>query len=346
MSKLNIAIANDMALAREALRRVVESRPDHQLIWIAQDGEDALRHCKAQKPDILLMDLRMPQMDGSEATSRIMAEAPCAIIVVTANVQDNLDLVFEAMSNGALDAVSTPKLGRDGLLEGGEELLAKIHTVSSLIRKQQPVSASTPAPTTENQKCPCDCLLAIGASTGGPQAIATILSKLPADFAPAVAIVQHVDAQFAPGLAEWLDGRCALDVRPAPDGTRLTNGTVWLAATNNHMILEPDRTLCYHSHPRESHYRPSVDVFFQSVAHHQFDRGCAVLLTGMGKDGATGMKLLHDQGFYTLAQNEASSVVYGMPHAAEKLGAVDRVLPPEEIANAILNYFAPQPANA
>lgn len=341
---MKIAIVNDMALACETLRRVVASRQNLELIWTAHDGEEALRHCKVQPPDILLMDLRMPHMNGSEATTLIMREAPCAIIVVTANVQDNLDLVFEAMSSGALDAVSTPKLGRDGLMEGGTELLQKIDTVGSLIRTQRTLEAPRPsAPQATGPTSPAKEILALGASTGGPQAIASILSKLPQDFAPAVAVVQHVDEQFAPGLADWLDGRCQLEVRAAPEGAPLQTGTVWLATSNNHMVLEEDNSLYYHSHPREAYYRPSVDVFFSSLARHPFDRGCAVLLTGMGKDGAEGMKLLHDHGFHTLAQDRASSVVYGMPQAAEKLGAVDRSLPPEEIATAIINYFAEQP---
>jgi len=342
---MKIAIVNDLAMACEALRRVIESRPGLELIWTAHDGEDAVRHARAQRPDILLMDLRMPRMDGSEATERIMAEAPCAIIVVTANVQDNLDLVFSAMSSGALDAVSTPQLGRDGLLLGGNELLHKIDTVGSLIRTQRAPAPKPPPPPEPDVDHPSS-ILVIGASTGGPQAVATILGQLPGDFAPGVAVVQHVDEQFAPGLAEWLNDRTALAVKPATAGCRMASGTVWIAATNNHMLLEDDLTLNYHSHPLESHYRPSVDVFFKSVAHQKFERGCGVLLTGMGKDGAEGLLSLHKHGFYTLGQDEASSVVFGMPGAAKKLDAVDRLLNPKEIAAAILNFFAAKPSNA
>ncbi|MEM1059799.1 MAG: chemotaxis-specific protein-glutamate methyltransferase CheB [Verrucomicrobiota bacterium] len=340
---MKIAIVNDMAMACEALRRVIDTRPDLELIWTAHDGEEAVLHAKTQHPDILLMDLRMPRMNGSEATARIMAEAPCAIIVVTANVQDNLDLVFEAMSSGALDAVSTPQLGRNGVLLGGNELLHKIDTVGSLIRTHRaplaPSVADVPMPYEASSS-----ILVIGASTGGPQAVATILGQLPENFAPGVAVVQHVDEQFAPGLADWLDTRCALEVRAAHDGAPMRRGTVWLAATNNHMVMEPDLTLHYHSQPLESHYRPSVDVFFKSVAHQPFERGCGVLLTGMGKDGAAGLKRLHEQGFRTYAQNEASCVVYGMPQAAHKLGAVDHLMPPEQIGRSILNFFAAKTA--
>jgi len=341
---MRIAIVNDMLLAVEALRRVVTSVPDYEIAWVAWDGAEAVEKCAADTPDVILMDLIMPVMDGVEATRRIMAASPCLILVVTATVGGNASKVFEAMGYGARDAVNTPVLGGDGGVDGGMALLAKIATLGKLLDKtprrepQHPAIATARGPARDLPP-----LVAIGASTGGPAALAHILSGLPARLPAALVIIQHVDVQFAAGLADWLQAQTSLSVRLAREGCRLEVGTVWLAGTNDHMVLTRQHTLSYVADPRDYPYRPSVDVFFKSLvkngAAHWPAKAAGVLLTGMGRDGADGLAVLRRAGWYTIAQDQASSVVYGMPKAAAEVGAAMQILPPEAIAFTLAQLF-------
>jgi two-component system, chemotaxis family, response regulator WspF len=327
MSQIRIAIANDRPIAIEALRRVVTTVPEYQIAWIAQNGTETVTQAAIDPPDLILMDLLMPGMDGVEATRQIMRQSPCAILLVTATVSSLGGLVFEAMGHGALDAVNTPILGsRDAT--GGSELLSKIATIARLIGKSSSRSHANPAPA---QK-PITPLVVIGASTGGPQALRTILAQLPADFPAAIVVIQHIDAQFAAGFVDWLDQQTDLPVQIAHAGATLKASTVTIAATNHHLILQPDQTLTYTPHPLDLPYRPSVDVFFQSVAHHYPQPGVAMLLTGMGRDGAEGLRSLQSVGWYTIAQDQSSCVVYGMPKAAIERGAVSEVAPIDAMA--------------
>src|SRR5438874_2801498 len=218
---MRIAIVNDMIMALEAVRRVVVGASGHQLAWVALNGEEAVARCAADTPDLILMDLIMPKMDGIEATRLIMAQSPCAIVAVTASVEDNSAKVFEAMGAGALDAVNTPVLEQPDATEGAKALLAKIETIRKLIgaaspRMSAPATELGPRPVARHN----DYLVAMGASAGGPAALAKVLAQLPAAFPAPVVIVQHVDVQFMPGLAEWLDYQSPLRVRLAQEGDR------------------------------------------------------------------------------------------------------------------------------
>jgi len=335
---MRIAIVNDLLMAVEALRRAVTSSPEHTVAWIARDGEEAVSKCKKDRPDLILMDLIMPVMNGVEATRQIMHGSPCAILVVTATVEGNVSLVFEAMGHGALDAVNTPVLGTDGSLHGARELLAKIETIGLLIgRKPGPRPAGSGAPAARKAAEQRMQLVVIGASTGGPTALAEILSQIPGDLSAAFVLIQHVDIQFAADFAKWLDGRTHLHVRPAVPGCRPEAGTAWLAATNDHLIMMPDLSLDYSRDPVECFYRPSVDVFFKHAAACWPFTGVATVLTGMGRDGAEGMLLLKKLGWFTIAQDEDTSVVYGMPKAAKEMGAAEAVLPLPRIASAVVD---------
>jgi two-component system, chemotaxis family, response regulator WspF len=338
---MRIAIVNDVMMAIEAVRRVVIGSSGHQLAWVALDGDDAVTRCAADTPDLILMDLIMPKMGGVEATRRIMANSPCAIVIVTANVDDNSSRVFEAMGAGALDAVNTPVLESPGATDGATALLAKIETIRKLIgaappNRPSPALAQPP----EHQEFSSGPLVVIGASAGGPAAVAKILSQLPADFPAPIVVVQHVDSQFSQGLADWLDYQTPLQVRLAQDADRPTAGVVLLAANDNHLVFTNPTRLAYSRHPLESSYRPSVDVFFKSVA--SFWRGdvIAVILTGMGRDGAEGLRALHDKGHHTMAQDRATSAVYGMPKAAAELQAASEILPLEQIGPRIAHLLA------
>jgi two-component system, chemotaxis family, response regulator WspF len=326
---LRIAIVNDRPIAIEALRRVIVSVPHYTIAWIAESGTEAVTQAAIDRPDIILMDLLMPGLNGVEATRQIMAQSPCAILLVTGTVSSLGGLVFEAMGYGALDAVNTPILGRQGQAENGSELLRKIDTIARLIGKSSR-SVFTPIP---HRSVPPP-LIIIGASTGGPQVLRSILKQFPAQFPAAIVIIQHIDAQFAPGFVDWLNQQIPLPAQIARTGDSLKPQTVTIAATNDHLILRSDLTLAYTAHPADLAYRPSVDVFFQSVAQHFPQPGIAILLTGMGRDGAEGLQNLRAQRWHTIAQTQASCVVYGMPKAAIEMGAAVEILDIDAIATA------------
>ncbi|MBB4817022.1 two-component system response regulator WspF [Pseudomonas alcaligenes] len=328
---MRIGIANDMPLAVEALRRALAREPAHQIVWIAGNGAEAVRFCQEDPPDLVLMDLLMPEMDGTEATRRIMAQSPCAILIVTVDKEQNIHRVFEAMGHGALDAVDTPALGTDHERDAAA-LLRKIQNIGWLIG-QRVGSRGAREP-------PCRQLVAIGASAGGPASLAQLLKQLPAGFAPAVMLVQHVDETFAAGMAEWLGSESSLPVRLAREGEPPQPGQVLLAGTNNHMRLLRNGELAYTEEPRSHVYRPSIDVFFDSLVAHWRGEAVGVLLTGMGRDGAQGLKAMRERGFLTIAQDQASSAVYGMPKAAAALDAAVEILPLQRIAPRLVEAFS------
>lgn len=345
---MRIAIVNDMRLAIEALRRVVASVPDASVAWIAEDGRQALEKCRADRPDVVLMDLIMPVMDGVESTRRIMAECPCPIVVVTATVDGNASKVYDALGHGALDAVNTPTLGPAGDVGGAEALVRKIEMVRRMRRiAPAPIAAAASAPPCEPPvRREGERLVAIGASTGGPQALAKVLSALPRDFPLPIVVVQHVDAEFVPGLVRWLGDQVGRTVRLAEPGP-LRPGEVLVAGHNRHLVVDAAGRLAYRDEPSELAHRPSVDVLFQSLAERGAAGGVAALLTGMGRDGAAGLLALRQAGWCTIAQDRGSSVVWGMPGAAVQLGAACEVLPLEEIAARIAREaHRPSPASS
>ncbi|QBF25490.1 chemotaxis response regulator protein-glutamate methylesterase [Pseudomonas tructae] len=335
---MRIAIVNDMPLAVEALRRALAFEPAHQVIWVAGNGAEAVRLCAEQLPDLILMDLIMPVMDGVEATRRIMADTPCAIVIVTVDRQQNVHRVFEAMGHGALDVVDTPALGAGDPREAAAPLLRKILNIGWLIGQQRsslPRAMSTPVREAAQRQG----LVAIGSSAGGPAALEVLLKGLPPSFPAAIVLVQHVDQVFAAGMAEWLSSASGLDVRLAREGEPPQPGQVLLAGTNHHIRLLKNGNLAYTAEPVNEIYRPSIDVFFESVARYWRGDAVGVLLTGMGRDGAQGLKLMRQQGFLTIAQDQQSSAVYGMPKAAAAIDAAVEIRPLERIASRLMEIF-------
>ncbi len=328
---MKIAIANDVAMAAEALRRTIAATDEHQVVWIARSGLEAVRMCIDNRPDLVLMDLNMPGLDGVEATRQIMQQAPCAILIVTVRPQDSVSQVFRALGAGALDVTATP------IMAGGSSddaaLLAKIKTIGKLVRAsrsevKRQVAASEGGASVRH-------LLAIGASTGGPLAVARILDGWIAPPGTAIVVVQHIDANFAGHFAKWLGDQLSMPVKVVEDGDALEAGCLQIARTNDHLTLDARGRLHYAQEPRDYPYRPSVDVFFECVARVWSAEATGILLTGMGRDGAHGLLAMRRAGHTTVAQDQASSAVYGMPKAAADIDAAQQVLSLDQIARLL-----------
>jgi two-component system response regulator WspF len=338
---MRIAIVNDVAMATEALRRVLTSVPGYRVAWIASDGAEAVEKCKRDTPDLILMDLMMPVMDGVEATRRIMAHTPCGILVVTSTLDGHSSAVFEALGAGALDVVQTPGLAGSSRLQETAVLKFKLDAIARLVGDNRPKHPGSFAPAeVQPDSSTGTRLIAIGASAGGPAALASILGGLPRDFPGAIVIVQHVDPQFVPMMAAWLDRQSALSVRVIRQGDRPEPNTALIAGTSDHLVFTSSLLLGYSPEPRGSCYRPSVDVFFDSAARRWKGNVAGVLLTGMGRDGARGLKALREAGALTIAQDAGSSAVYGMPKAAVELNAAAKILPVNEIAKELADFVS------
>lgn len=341
---MKIGIVNDSMIAVESMRRILLGAPTkHTVLWVAYNGVEAVGLCGRHTPDLILMDLIMPKMDGVEATRKIMQSAPCAILVVTASVTINSAKVFEAMGAGALDVVATPVFGRGDNPTGGDVLLEKIAKIGKLIGiKGVPKSHSFQAKSTTGTRHKKKCLIAMGSSTGGPQALVQILSHMPRDFPAAFVVVQHMDEQFTAGLVTWLDSQIDLSVRLIKEGDKPEAGTVHFGRTKGHLIMDATGAMTYTDEPKDIPYHPSVDVFFASIANNWHGTGIGVLLTGMGRDGAQGLLELHKKGWYTIAQDQASCIVYGMPKAAADLNAADKILALDCIGPECIDLLAPK----
>lgn len=341
---MRIAIVNSYPLAVRLIRRVIDEDGNHIIAWVARDGIEAEARFVADRPDLLLLDLIMPQLDVVRTIRLIMGQGGCPILIVAANVREQPGLVFEAMGAGALDAVNLPSLT---VLpeQSARELLRKIATLERLQRRTptagRPTAAQKYVGAGVGQEMAAragrrQALIAIGASTGGPKTLAQVLGKIPAGLSTAFVVVQHIDAQFAPGLLSWLNSQIPMEVIAAEPGKAPAPGRVCLSMNNDHLVLEANGRFAHVSEPRDEPYRPSVDVFFRSLVRNWRLPGQAVLLTGMGRDGGAGLLALRQAGWHTIAQDAASSVVYGMPKAAAELGAAIEILPDSAIAASLL----------
>lgn len=328
---MRIAIAHASRLSARAVAMALGQDSSHQLIWTVHTGADALRKVESDRPDLLLLDIAISNPGSLDVTRTIMNAAPFSIVLLADRPEDHMFRVYEAMGLGALDVVSCPTFDPLGHVRGGDPLFAKLRTVQRLTGHS---AISRPL---GNAREPHQAgkLIAIGASTGGPQAIYDILAGLDHKQRASIVIVQHVESEFSAGFATWLQQGTKLKVVLAKAGMRPELGTALLAASNDHLVMTANGSFTYTSHPQDVPYRPSVDALYRSLAEHWAEPGLAVLLTGMGRDGAEGLKKLRQGGWHTIAQDEKTSVVFGMPKAAIELGAAEQVLPLPEIAGAI-----------
>jgi two-component system, chemotaxis family, protein-glutamate methylesterase/glutaminase len=328
---IRVLVADDSALFRELLSQVVVAEPGFEVVAVAADGNAAAALARSLKPDVITMDLNMPDADGFSGIARIMAETPTPILVLTANRAETVG--FRALSLGALDILEKPHATTD-LEQYGQLLRSRLRLLTGVkvIRHLRGLREHRQAPPRAAVRPE---IVVVGASLGGPRALAALLRALPADFPVPIAVVQHIADGFTAGLASWLATETHLTVREAREGDRLAGGLVVLAPTGRHLLVG-DGVARLSDAPPVDTFKPSVSPLFASAARAYGPRACGVILTGMGSDGAMGLRAIKDAGGPTLAQDEATSAVFGMPRAAIQLGAVDRVLPLEEIPRALV----------
>ncbi|RYZ09821.1 MAG: chemotaxis-specific protein-glutamate methyltransferase CheB [Myxococcales bacterium] len=332
---MKIAVVDPSPQVARAVERALAGS-DHRLIWQTTVGAEALKRAASEAPHLLLVGLRASDIKAVELTRRLVGKGACAVILL-AGPSGDMSSAYDAMGAGALDVVKAPYFDEDGELVGAESLLAKLRTAGRLLGQASGELPVAPRPSAPPLLPP---LVAIGASTGGPQAILTVLSGLPKPFPGAVVIVQHVDGEFSAGLASWLAETSGMRVELARPGSVPAAGMALLAGTEEHLVMGAGGSLRYTPTPRELLHRPSVDVLFDSLAQHCKTPGVAVLLTGMGRDGAQGLKKLRQGGWHTIAQDEATCVVYGMPKAAAQLGAAARILALSDVADEVASFVA------
>ena len=337
--KVTVVVADDSLVAREMLSTILSSDPQIEVVGQAHDGAEAVDMVARLKPDLVTMDIHMPKMDGLEATERIMAFSPTPILVVSSSVRgEGMGSAFDALNLGALEVIKKPEpKDWEDLQRIGSDLLRKVKILANVrvithVRGRRDHHGYRAKPTVAGGTARS--MVAIGSSTGGPSALLQIFERLPSDFSAPILVAQHIAEGFVPGLVEWLDAACKVHVVQAEAGMVPDAGTVYIAPTGTNMVLS-GMTLGLELASAGQLYVPSADTLFESVAHICGKSAVGVLLTGMGSDGARGLKRLQDAGAATIAQDEESSTVFGMPRAAIELGAADRVVAIGDVAEAM-----------
>ena len=350
-TRIKVLVIDDSALVRQILVEILRSAPDMEVVGTAGDPFVARERIKETNPDVLTLDVEMPRMDGLTFLANLMRLRPMPVVMVSSLTERGAETTLKALELGAVDFVSKPKVDVAGTLaDFSEEILAKIRTAAGarVMARVAPLNAPTlrhsadailPAePATRKMLRTTERIVAVGASTGGTEAIREFLTGLPAD-SPAVLIAQHIPAAFSAPFTRRMDSLCALRVCEPHDGQPIMPGHVYIAPGGKHLLVERDgaRYRCrLNEGPPVNRHCPSVDVLFRSVAQKVGPNAVGVILTGMGDDGARGLKEMRDAGAATIAQDESSSVVWGMPGAAVKLGAAGEILALNKIAGAVM----------
>ncbi len=355
MPTIKVMIVDDSAVVRQVLSATLDEDVGIEVIGAAVDPVFALEKMKAQWPDVIVLDVEMPRMDGITFLRRIMAERPTPVVICSTLTEKGSETALQALSAGAVCVVTKPKVGlKQFLHDCSDDLISAVKAAArSNVRRLVP---SAPAPNPVAPKLSADAILpagsamaqttetvvAIGTSTGGTQALESVLRALPR-VSPGIVVVQHMPEKFTGAFAQRLDGLCEVEVREARHGDRVMPGRVLIAPGGRHMLLKrsgAQYVVDVIDGPPVSRHRPSVDVLFRSAARFAGRNAVGVIMTGMGDDGARGLKEMHDAGAWTVAQDEASCVVYGMPKEAVKLGGVDKVLSLTDIPAAILGRIS------
>jgi two-component system chemotaxis response regulator CheB len=335
MNRIKVLIVDDSATMRSLIGAVLRRDPEIEVIGTAGDPLEARAKIKELEPDVLTLDIEMPNMNGLEFLEKIMRLRPMPVIMVSTLTQRGADATLEALEIGAFDCIGKPGPDADVVTAFGE-LVDKVKAAAR--GRVRPFGQAPSKPAPGPRFIPNGKMVAIGSSTGGVEALLTILSRYPAN-CPATVITQHMPAAFTRSFAERLNRACAAEVSEAWDGAPLQSGKVYLApggATHLEIAGQSSPRCILREGDQVNGHRPSVDRLFFSMAHTVGPKSLGVILTGMGRDGAQGLKAIHDEGGRTLGQDERSCVVYGMPKAAADLGAVERQTSLERMADAIL----------
>ncbi len=346
MKKIKVLIVDDSTLIRSLLAEILKKDSAIDVVGTAADPYIARDKIKKLKPDVLTLDIEMPRMDGIQFLGNLMRLHPMPVVMVSTLTEKGADVTFKALELGAVDFVTKPtvdvssqlSLYSDELIEKVKAAaVARIQPQRTLTSQERSLDAVQKNSTSVSSKA-VDRIIAIGASTGGTEAIKEVLMRLPAD-TPAVVITQHIPEAFSAPFAYRMNSISEMEVCEAKDGQRVLHGHAYIAPGGQHLLIVPDGNgyVCKLSDgPRVNRHRPAVDVMFRSVAQNVKAHTVGVILTGMGADGAEGLKELHGVGAYTVAQDEESSVVWGMPGASVKLGGVDTILPLSRVAGEVL----------
>jgi two-component system chemotaxis response regulator CheB len=332
--RVRVLVVDDSEICRASLRHALESDPSISVVAEAGDGVEALEKVRALGPDLVTMDLQMPRLGGLETIERIMRLKPTPILVITERPRvEGVDMTFASLARGAVDLLSKSRSWQPGSRET-EALLERIKHIarhgtpqatpplsrSARLRRGRPVS-----------------VIGIGASTGGPAALAAIVSRLPKGFPVPVLVVQHMDEQFHDGFVEWLSRQAVVPVASARDGEPVARPGVWVAPQGVDLVVDRLRTVRLVPEPGARRHLPAVDSLFSALAQSHGAQAAGVLLTGMGQDGAVGLKAMRERGALTIAQDQATSIIHGMPGAAIALGAAQQILPLGDIASILVD---------
>ena len=340
---INVLVAEDSPVVKQLLVRILQADPEIRVVGGASNGVEAVHLAEVLRPDVITMDIRMPKMDGVEATQLIMAECPTRIIVVSASVDSEESRpAFEAMKAGALVVVDKPRgLNHKDFDQISARLIKTVKTMSTVKvvtrwRRINQVSLLT------RKNLPFK-IIAMGASTGGPAAIAQILGNLPSNLSVPILIVQHMTPGFGSAFVDWLDTENSIPVKVAAAGDRLLPGQVYVAPDNYHTGVNGEgKIFLTDKKALHNHHRPSINYMFKTIAKYYGSKTLGIVLTGMGQDGAKGLREIKQAGGETIAQDEASSIVYGMAKSAVALGAIDYVISLDKISSTILQLIHDQ----
>jgi two-component system chemotaxis response regulator CheB len=341
---IRVLVVDDSALMRKLIPQLLERDSSIHVVATAMDGAFALKKIEEFKPDAITLDLEMPRMDGIETLRQIMRQEQVPVVVVSAHTREGASTTFKALHMGAFDFVAKPKdVLSEGMGEIADELIAKIKAaVSSPFLRRPSLSAeqiAKPKPKRKGLPRPASKVIAIGLSTGGPNSLEYMLSHLPAEFPAAILVVQHMPAAFTDTFARRLNESCVLEVKEAQSGDLLSAGRVLICPGDRHMRVRRmplGDVVVLSDDPKINGHRPSVDVLFHSVAQEFGSDSLGLLMTGMGEDGAEGLGALKATGAITIAQDETSSIVFGMPRAAIERGYASRIIPLEAMANTLI----------
>ncbi len=356
--KVRVLIIDDSASVRQTLTRVLEEDPEIEVMGVASDPFMAARKLQEEVPDVITLDVEMPRMDGITFLRKLMSQRPIPVVMCSSLTEVGSETLLQALEAGAVDVILKSKIGaadsladdamriREVVKSASHARLGNVRRAAASVRsasaegpaKKLTADAMLPPPTGRAMAKTTEMVVCVGASTGGTEALREFLEALPAN-APGMVIVQHMPEKFTAAFAKRLNGLCEVEVKEAADGDPVLRGHVLIAPGDKHMLLERQGARYYVSvkpGPLVSRHRPSVDVLFRSAARSAGSNAMGIIMTGMGDDGARGMLEMHQAGAYTVAQDEATSIVFGMPKEAIAKGGVDRILPLDQIAREVL----------